>query len=30
MDREFDRDAARLAHAFPHPLGEHDVVAVAG
>ncbi len=30
MHRKFDRDAARLANAFADPLGQHDVMAVAG
>ena len=30
VDREFDGDAARLANAFAHALGQHEVMAVAG
>ena len=29
MDREFQHDAARLAHALAHPLRQHQMVAVA-
>jgi len=30
MNREFHGDAACLADAFAHPLGQFDVMAVAG
>ena len=30
MDREFDGDAAGLADAVAHALGEHEMMAVAG
>jgi hypothetical protein len=30
MNREFDGDAACLANAFAHALGQHEMVAVAG
>ncbi len=30
MHRKLERDASRLADSRPHPLGEHDVMAVAG
>ena len=29
VDREFDRDPAGIADTFAHPLGQHEVVAVA-